>query len=158
MRWDDLDFEKSLWNVRAEDMKSGRAHTIPLSECAMAVLRSIPKQNGPYIFGRFGSSPFSGFSKGKRALLEASGTDNWRIHDLRRSANTRLIAFTDKDVRRRILDHVPDARDIEALHYDQFNWLPRMRAALDLLGNHINTTVSDQQDDVLQIVGRYDNA
>ena len=104
MKWDDLDLEAGLWSVKGEDMKSGRGHTVPLSPQAAAVLRAIPRQDGQYVFGKFGSGPFSGFSRGKRELLEASGTSDWRPHDLRRSANTRLIGFSDKDVRRRILD------------------------------------------------------
>jgi integrase len=141
MQWDDLDLDDGLWTVRGEDMKSGRAHILPLSTQVVAILKTIPRQRGPYVFGKLGSGPFSGFSKGKRRLTEVSGTKDWRPHDLRRTANTRLIGFADKDVRRRILDHVPDTRDIEALHYDQFDWLPRMRVALDELGNRIEEIV-----------------
>jgi integrase len=151
MRWADLDLAEGVWTIQGEDMKSGRTHVIPLSKQAVITLKTIPKQQGPYVFGRFGSSPFSGFSKGKRELMAASGTAGWRPHDLRRSANTRLIGFTDKDVRRRILDHVPDTRDIEALHYDQFDWLPRMRAALDMLGNHIDEIVAGRHDNIVKL-------
>jgi len=151
MKWDDLDLETGLWSVRGEDMKSGRRHIVPLSPQAVAVLRRIPQQQGSYVFGKFGSGPFSGFSRGKRELLERSGTADWRPHDLRRSANTRLIGFSDKDVRRRILDHSPPADDVEAIHYDRYDWLPRMRTAIDLLGNHIEAVVTGQKDNVVQL-------
>ncbi len=105
------------------------------------------------MFGKFGSGPFSGFSRGKRELAQASDTSDWRPHDLRRSANTRLIGFSDKDVRRRILDHVPPADDVEAIHYDRYDWQPRMRTALDLLGKHIDAVVNGQQDNVVQLGG-----
>jgi len=151
MKWDDLDLESGQWSVRGEVMKSGRRHIVPLSPQAIAVLRCIPQQKGSYVFGKFGSGPFSGFSRGKRELLERSGTADWRPHDLRRSANTRLIGFTDKDVRRRILDHAPPADDVEAIHYDRYDWLPRMRTALDLLGNHIEAVITGQKDNVVQL-------
>ena len=96
---------------------------------------------------------FSGFSKGKQELLDASGTSEWRLHDVRRTANTMLIGFADKDVRRRILDHRPSVRDVEAIHYDQFDWQPRMKAALDLLGNHIDDVVTGGRDNVTVMVG-----
>ena len=151
MKWSDLNLEGGLWKVRGEDMKSGRGHVIPLSSQAIAVLSTVPEQKGRYVFGKFGSGAFSGFSRGKRKLMEASETSDWRLHDLRRSANTRLIGFTDKDVRRRILDHVPPVDDVEAIHYDQFDWLPRMRAALDLLGIHVEGVVAGQQENVLHL-------
>jgi integrase len=151
MKWADLDLEGGLWKVRGEDMKSGRGHVLPLSSQAVAVLSTVSKQEGRYVFGKFGSGAFSGFSRGKRKLMDASGTSDWRLHDMRRSANTRLIGFTDKDVRRRILDHVPPVDDVEAIHYDQFDWLPRMRAALDLLGIHIDAVVIGQKDNVVAL-------
>ncbi len=46
------------------------------------------------------------------------------------------------------------ADDVEALHYDQFDWQPRMRTALDLFGNHIEAVVTGQQDNVLQLEDR----
>jgi len=151
MKWSDLDLEGGLWKVRGEDMKSGRSHVLPLSSQAVAVLSAVSEQEGRYVFGKFGSGAFSGFSRGKRKLMDASGTSGWRLHDMRRSANTRLIGFTDKDVRRRILDHVPPVDDVEALHYDQFDWLPRMRAALDLLGIHVEGVVAGQKDNVVAL-------
>ena len=149
MLWDDLDLETGLWSVRSEDMKSGRRHVVPLSSQAVAVLRAVPKQQGGYVFGKAGAGVFSGFSKGKQELLEASGTSDWRLHDVRRTANTRLIGLADKDVRRRILDHRPSVRDVEAIHYDQFDWLPRMRAALELLGNHIDDIITGGRENVV---------
>jgi integrase len=154
MMWDDIDLEAGLWSVRGEDMKSGRRHAVPLSKQAVAVLKAIPRQQGGYVFGKRGAGLFSGFSKGKQELLDASGTRGWRLHDVRRTANTRLIGFADKDVRRRILDHVPSADDVEAIHYDQFDWQPRMRAALDLLGNHIDDVVTGGKDNVINIGDR----
>jgi len=151
MMWDDLDLGAGLWSVRGEDMKSGRRHEVPLSTQAVAVLRAIPRQQGGYVFGKAGAGPFSGFSKGKQELLEASGTTEWRLHDVRRTANTGLIGFADKDVRRRILDHRPSGRDVEAIHYDQFDWQPRMQAALEQLGNHIDDIVTGGRDNVVNM-------
>ncbi len=37
--WDEFDLEEKLWTVPAGHMKRGKAHIVPLSEAAMAVLR-----------------------------------------------------------------------------------------------------------------------
>lgn len=37
--WDEIDFDKKVWNIPAERMKSGEAHQIPLSEEALAILK-----------------------------------------------------------------------------------------------------------------------
>lgn len=142
MNWDDLDLQTGLWAIRAEDMKSGRRHVLPLSPQAVRVLKKVVGQKGQFVFGKAGKRPYSGFSRGKKNLAALCGDMEWRLHDLRRTANTRLIGFADKDVRRRILDHVPASDDVEAIHYDRFDWLPRMRTALQLLGNHIDEVVN----------------
>ncbi|PSC03855.1 integrase [Alsobacter soli] len=39
--WSEIDMEKSLWSVPAGRMKSGRRHTVPLSQAALEVLRKV---------------------------------------------------------------------------------------------------------------------
>jgi integrase len=51
----------------AARVKNARDHVIPLADQAVALLP--PKQDGqPYLFGRYGSAPFGGWSKCKAAL------------------------------------------------------------------------------------------
>jgi integrase len=40
-RWGEIDFDKKLWTVPAERMKTGRSHRVPLSAEALAVLKRI---------------------------------------------------------------------------------------------------------------------
>jgi integrase len=40
-RWDEIDLEQKVWTIPAERMKAGRAHRVPLSAPAMAVLRAM---------------------------------------------------------------------------------------------------------------------
>ncbi|MFN3991156.1 MAG: tyrosine-type recombinase/integrase [Erythrobacter sp.] len=37
-RWDEFDIEKRLWTIPADHMKRGKAHIVPLSDAALAVL------------------------------------------------------------------------------------------------------------------------
>jgi len=49
--WDEIDFDKSVWTIPVERMKSKRKHQIPLSEAALDVLKSLPRMaDNPYVF------------------------------------------------------------------------------------------------------------
>lgn len=95
MRWDEIDLENATWTIPAEKFKADRAHVVPLSEQAVAILKDMPRSKGPYVFsGRPGNEkPFSGFSKAKARLDEASGVTDWRFHDIRRTVATQMQAL-----------------------------------------------------------------
>jgi len=42
-RWSEIDFVLRRWNIPAERMKSGKAHTVPLSDSAISILRERQK-------------------------------------------------------------------------------------------------------------------
>jgi integrase len=48
--WDEINFATKTWTVPAKRMKAGAAHEVPLSDRALELLRSLPR-NGPYVFG-----------------------------------------------------------------------------------------------------------
>ncbi len=52
---------------------------------------------------------------------------------------------------------MPPADDVEAIHYDRYDWQPRMRTALGLLGKHIDAVVNGQQDNVVQLGTGHEN-
>jgi integrase len=39
--WQEIDFEKKVWTVPADRMKSGKAHRVPLTPVAIDLLESI---------------------------------------------------------------------------------------------------------------------
>lgn len=45
-RWNEVDWERKVWNIPAEHMKSGKAHRVPLSSGALRVLSKTPNQSG----------------------------------------------------------------------------------------------------------------
>ncbi len=47
MRWGEVDLEHALWTIPASRMKGGRAHRVPLSAAAMAVLRGMQPEERP---------------------------------------------------------------------------------------------------------------
>ena len=44
--WDEIDFEKAEWRIPAERMKMQNGHDVPLSDAAIALLKSLPRDNG----------------------------------------------------------------------------------------------------------------
>jgi integrase len=54
--WDEFNLDKRLWIVPGERMKEGVVHTVPLSDAAMALLRSLPRTS-KYVFPGKGGGP-----------------------------------------------------------------------------------------------------
>ncbi|PYZ99459.1 integrase [Gammaproteobacteria bacterium 2W06] len=49
--WDEIDLGTAIWTIPAERMKAGKPHLVPLSDQALALLRSVPQfPDSPYIF------------------------------------------------------------------------------------------------------------
>ncbi|WP_238314002.1 tyrosine-type recombinase/integrase [Methylobacterium crusticola] len=49
-RWSEIDSAEKTWTVPAERMKAGRAHRVPLSEPAFAILEALRSSGGEYVF------------------------------------------------------------------------------------------------------------
>lgn len=49
--WDEIDFSARIWAIPANRMKAGKEHTVPLSDDALKLLKSLPRFEGSnYIF------------------------------------------------------------------------------------------------------------
>jgi len=64
-RWAEIDLKQKIWTIPAERMKAGREHRVPLSEAAVALLRSLPHE-GNYLF----PGPRSGKGLSNMAMLQ----------------------------------------------------------------------------------------
>ena len=66
-KWDEIDFRQKTWTVPAARMKAGKAHRVPLSDRALAILSALPRETGnPFGFvGARQGAPLSNM-----ALLE----------------------------------------------------------------------------------------
>ncbi len=98
MEWSELDADLTTWTVPAARMKNGKRHVVHLSAPARAILAAIrdgaERQAGcRYVFSTTGRTPMSGFSNIKQAVDEVSGVTEWRWHDLRHTAATRMVGL-----------------------------------------------------------------
>ena len=50
MEWSEIDFATKVWTILGERMKAGKEHKVPLSDRALAVLASVPRNGSSMIF------------------------------------------------------------------------------------------------------------
>ena len=140
MRWAELDSpsDPTVWTLPRERAKNGKAHVVPLSEPARAIIRSMPMiANNPHVFAGQGGKPISAFSWAKAEIIatmtEAGATlPDWRFHDFRRSGVTALAdrGFA-PHVCDRLLNHTTGAIRGVAAVYQRAEFMKERTAALD---------------------------
>jgi integrase len=143
MRWSEIALDRALWTLPAHRTKSNRAHEVPLSPQAVAILKGFPRRHDELVFFADDKPvPVSGFSKRKRRLDTVCAIPPWSLHDLRRTVATGMGRLgVDPHIVRRILNHSP--RDIDGITavYNRFAYLDQKRAALDMWATHIDSIV-----------------
>jgi integrase len=75
MRWDEIDFASKVWTIPAERMKADREHRVPLSDRALAVLASVPRNGSALVF------PLSNISM--LELLKGMSGNGYTVHGFR---------------------------------------------------------------------------
>lgn len=145
MRWADVNIGEGTWILPSDATKSDRAHLVPLSEAALAILNTAPEM-GPYVFTTDGETHFHGFSKSKARLddfMAASGNviASWTLHDLRRSAATHMVRLgVPETTVGRVLNHAPQG--VTAKVYALHSYAPEKRGALDRWAAEVLRAVS----------------
>ena len=134
VRWDYIDEQEHAITLPASLTKNKRQHRFPYGHMCAEVLSRIPKVDDVYLFPARGNPErsYSGWSKGKAALDQASGTDGWTLHDLRRTVATNLAALkVPPHVTERLLNHVSGTVSGVAAIYNRHAYMGEMREALD---------------------------
>jgi integrase len=144
MRWSELDLAARLWRLPKERTKNGRAHTVPLSSQALAIIEAMPRIAGSdFVFTTNGRVPVDGFSRIKRILDARLPADMpaWRLHDIRRSTATGLARIgVDIVVVERLLNHASGAFRGIVGTYQRHGFDDERRIALDRWGRHVEAT------------------
>ena len=146
LRWDDIDYEQRVISFSREQMKSGRAHEVPLTGSAIEIIKSIPHDSSVFVFPARGNTErvFSGYSKSKRRLDQLSDVSDWRLHDIRRTVSTGLARKgVPPHVIERILDHQNGEISGVAAIYNRFGYLSEMRDALERWERYVMTLATE---------------
>jgi integrase len=82
-RWDEIDLTNKVWTIKAERMKAGAEHRVPLSDRALAILRELPSEsdNGFVFIGPRPDAPLP--DKALRAVLRAMDRTSITPHGFR---------------------------------------------------------------------------
>ncbi len=135
-RWDEFDLPGRLWILPAARAKNDQVHMIPLSDAALDIVKKLPQQGRESLLfpaANGSGNSASGISRLKRRLDIALGTDDWVIHDLRRTVATGLQRLgTRFEVTEAILNHVSGAKGGVAGIYQRHSWAEEKREALQL--------------------------
>ena len=90
-RWECIDFERQMLTVPLS--KSGRPRHIPLSDGAIALLRSVPRdEDVPWVFfNRKTGKPLVTIFNAWKTIRRRAGLEALRLHDLRHSFASFLV-------------------------------------------------------------------
>ncbi len=138
---DEISFLNRSWTLSGSRTKSARLHVVPLSEPALAAICSAPRA-GRLLFASqadlAGDRTFSGWTKAKLALDQASGVAGWRLHDLRRTAATGMARLgVAPPVIERVLNHAMSSAGPLAAVYQRYDYAKEKREALEAWANEV---------------------
>jgi integrase len=141
LRWSEVQDDAIV--LPPERVKNSREHMLPLAPMAVAVLEEQPRVKGrELVFGE-GEGGYSGWSRSKERLDEDCGVKNWTVHDLRRTAATRMADLgVQPHVIEAILNHVSGHKAGVAGIYNRSTYAAEKRAALDLWANHLQVAIA----------------
>ena len=84
-KWDEIDFSTKVWTVPADRMKAGKEHRVPLTDRAMEILKSLPRErDNPYVFvgGKKGTALSN---MAMLELLRGMSGNGYTVHGFRSS-------------------------------------------------------------------------
>ena len=127
-RWEDIDFDNRILHVTHSKTPEGEARDIPLTNALYETLFAMRRSQGP-VFTYQGDA-IKIVKTTWASSLRRAGLRHFRFHDLRHTANTRMmLAGVLQEVRREILGHTSRrSRDVND-RYTQIE-LPEKRDAI----------------------------
>jgi integrase len=145
LRWEEIHDEQII--LPGARTKNKRAHTIPLSEPAKAVLAGIRRRpDRAHLFGRRQDTGFSGWSAAKRDLDARIKTEHWTVHDLRRTVATRMAELgVQPHIVEAVLNHVSGHKGGVAGIYNRATYDKEKRDALNLWAEHVLALVEGRK-------------
>lgn len=145
-KWVHVDLKAKTWHVPAENTKTGKAYTIPLSDRAVELFERLKRRAGRSVWVLPGTDPSKHIeprllTRGVAKCLkrfELQGIKPFTLHDLRRTCRSGLSALkVAPHIAERILNHA--AADRIVATYDQHDYLDEMRAALNNWAEHLES-------------------
>jgi integrase len=143
MCWSELD-DNGNWTIPAARSKNARAHTLPLPEAAAGIIAGVPQMaDRDQLFGDYGARGFANWNNAKHWLDARCGISDWVLHDLRRSAATKMADIgVQPHIIEQVLNHQSGHKRGVAGIYNRSSYAREVRAALALWADHVNALVT----------------
>jgi integrase len=127
-QWEDIDFDNRILHVSRSKTPEGEAREIPLTNRLYELLKAHRLNRGPVF--TYERDALKDIKTTWASSLKRSGIRHFRFHDLRHTANTRMmLAGVLQEVRREIIGHSSQrSRDVND-RYTQIE-LPEKREAI----------------------------
>jgi integrase len=148
MRWRDLERDSRgwWWNLPAELTKTNRAHRVPLSPQALAVIEALRPLTGStewVLASRAEGKRLTWLSHSSVRLREWSGLEHFTPHDLRRTAATWLgRSGVRPDTIDQLLNH---AAGRISRTYNRAGYDAEKRQAVTLLGDLVQAAIAGEE-------------
>jgi integrase len=128
LRWSEVDFDQGRIRIAANRMKAREAHELPLSPPAHAILEARrATATGELVFPFADSAPFANWARLlNRIRKQVSGSDEFRLHDIRRGFVSHLAGRFDIDALDQCLAHVRGG--VSGVYQRSQRWPDRERA------------------------------
>ena len=89
LRWDQVDFEKGI--ITLTDTKNDQRRYVPMDEMVKSTLREMERKNDYIFCGLCPGRPLVWIELSFRKVLEKSGIEDFKIHDLRHTFASNLV-------------------------------------------------------------------
>jgi len=140
-KFSEIDIQTATWTIPASRMKSKREHRVPLTEPAIELLRSLPREDGnDFVF--VGSTPGRGLNKMvfQRVMQQLKSTAT--THGFRSSFRTWAAETTNfpREVCERALAHAVGSKTEQA--YERGDALIKRRKLMEAWARHCTTPIA----------------
>lgn len=143
MRWDEVDFEESVWTCPADRMKTGVAHRVPLTREMVDVLSPLKGLKSDFVFeGQKRHGPLSNMAMSM--LLRRMGVEGVTVHGFRSTFRdwATEVAGVPREVAEKSLAHTVGSRVERA--YARSDLLEQRRALMEKWSAFLVSSGSDE--------------
>jgi integrase len=135
--WDEIDLDAATWTIPASRMKAGKAHSVPLSDAALEILREQLKARGKSKFVFPGARPAKPLSINALSMsMQRLGAGGFTVHGIRAAFRSwcadQGVAF---EVAESALAHAPGNAVVQA--YQRSSMLERRNPVMAAWARHL---------------------
>jgi integrase len=154
LRWSEIDLEERVLHLPAARTKNARAHDVPLSASALAIVAGLPQLVEADLVFTIRRKAITGFSRMKERLDAASGVTDWTLHDIRRTVASGLQRLGVRlEVTEAVLNHRSGSMAGIVGVYQRHDYASEKRDALARWADHIDALASGRKGNVVALRG-----